>query len=68
MLCRHCGDDLPDDAPATVTSCRAYCAWFARRRGDTLTTLEADSLTLWPMYCALDVALRDGLPELPDLD
>jgi hypothetical protein len=24
MLCRHCGDELPDDAPPEVTSCTNY--------------------------------------------
>jgi hypothetical protein len=47
MLCHHCGDPLPDDAPPEVTNCRAYAYWLARQRGDRLRTDEADALTLW---------------------
>jgi len=68
MRCRHCGDALPDDAPPSVTSCRSYANWKASQRGDMLHADEADALTLLGVFCALDVALRDGLPQLPDLD
>jgi hypothetical protein len=67
MICRHCGDTLPDDAPATATSCKAYCDWLARLRGDMLSASEGGILTLYPFVCALDVAIRDGLEELPDV-
>jgi hypothetical protein len=65
--CRHCHDDLPADCPATLTSCRQYADWRARRRGDLLGAAEADDLTLYAGLCALYVSLRDGLRELPDL-
>jgi hypothetical protein len=68
MLCRHCGDELPVDCPASVTSCRAYADWRARERGDMLPADEADSLMLFAGLCSLGVALRDGLDVLPDLD
>ena len=65
--CRHCHDELPDGCPADVTSCRAYADWRARQQGDLLTAAEADDLTLCAGLCALSVALRDGLAEVPDL-
>jgi hypothetical protein len=65
--CRHCHDGLPADCPADVTSCRAYADWRARRRGDLLDGREASDLTLFAGLCALAVALRDGLAEVPDL-
>lgn len=37
ILCRHCGEDLPDDCPEGVTSCRGYCDWKARRAGEHST-------------------------------
>jgi hypothetical protein len=67
MICRHCGDTLPDDVPSTVASCHTYCSWRARERGDMLPADEADDLTLFTGLCALSVAIRDGLPELPDV-
>jgi hypothetical protein len=66
--CRHCGDDLPEDCPATVTSCKSYADWRARQRGDMLPADEADALALYAGLCAFDVALRDGLEMLPELD
>jgi hypothetical protein len=65
--CRHCHDGLPADCPADVTSCRAYSDWRARRQGDLLAAAEADDLTLYAGLCALAVATRDGLADLPDL-
>jgi hypothetical protein len=62
--CRYCRDDLPD-APAAVTSCWEWARYQARERGDMLTADEADSLTILPVLCGLDVAIRDGLEELP---
>jgi hypothetical protein len=46
MNCRHCGDVLPEDAPDSVDSCKSYCDWLARRRGDMLTANEIDVLPL----------------------
>ncbi len=66
--CRHCGDDLPDDAPPSVSSCRSYADWRARQAGDMLTEDEAVDLTLFAGLCELDVATRDGLEMLPELD
>jgi hypothetical protein len=65
--CRHCGDDLPGDAPPGLTSCRQYADWRARTAGDTLAEDVAHRLMLLAHYCALSVALRDGLAELPDV-
>jgi hypothetical protein len=65
--CRHCGDDLPEDSPASVTSCRGYADWRARQMGDMLPAEEADMLGLFAGLCALDVATRDGLEMLPEL-
>ncbi len=67
-VCRHCGDTLPDDSPPDLTSCRAYADWQAKRRGDMLSEDEAGALTLLAFYCALDVAIRDGLKEVPELE
>ncbi len=66
--CRHCNDPLPDDAPPEATSCKQYARWRARQRGDMLPEDECDDLTLLGGLCALLVALREGLPRLPDLD
>jgi hypothetical protein len=66
--CRHCGDDLPGDAPPGVTSCKGYADWRDREAGDMLPADEADALTLLAFYCAFTVSIRDGLAELPDLD
>ena len=51
-----------------LDTCRKRCAWHARKRGDMLTELEAKSLELSAFLCALDVALRDGLELVSDLD
>jgi hypothetical protein len=67
MLCRHCGDELNDDCPDGVTSCRGYADWKARRMGDMLTEGDAGTLILLAFYCAWDVALRDGLDLIPQL-
>jgi hypothetical protein len=67
MRCRHCGDELPRDCPPGVTSCRGYADWRARQKGDLLPTEEADALLLLAGLCEPDVAVRDGLPELPRL-
>jgi hypothetical protein len=66
--CHHCGDELPEDCPATLTSCKAYCDWRARQRGDMLPADEADMLGLYAGLCRLDVGLRDGLERLPELE
>ena len=66
--CRLCEDELPDDCPADVTSCQSYCNWWAQQRGDTLTTEEADKMALLALLCEMDVACRDGLETLPELD
>jgi hypothetical protein len=68
MHCRHCGDELPDDGPPDVTSCRGYANWRARQAGDMLPVDEADVLTLWAGLCAMYMATRDGLELLPELD
>jgi hypothetical protein len=65
--CRHCHDDLPADCPQGLTSCRAYADWRARQCGDMLGEQEANDLTLYAGLCALAVAVRDGLAEVPDL-
>jgi hypothetical protein len=67
MYCRHCGEELPADCPAGVTSCRGYLDGRARRKRDLLPAEEADALTLLAGRCALDVALRDGLDQVPRL-
>jgi hypothetical protein len=66
--CRHCGDELPEDCPATLTSCKAYCDWKARQRGDMQPADEADALALYAGLCRFYVALRDDLEMLPELD
>jgi hypothetical protein len=66
--CRHCEDELPEDCPAGVTSCASYCNWKAGQRGDMLPENEARALELWKGLCALDVAIRNGLELLPELD
>jgi hypothetical protein len=68
MLCRYCGDELPDDAPPEVTSCTSYANWRARQAGDMLPADEAAMLTVFKGLCAFDVATRDGLEMLPELD
>lgn len=67
MLCRYCGDVL-DDAPPGVDTCRKWCAWQARERGDMLTEVEAIRLQMFAFLCALDVAITQGLELLPELD
>jgi hypothetical protein len=64
---RNSDDELPDDCPAGITSCRGYCDWRARQAGDMLPAALAVDLTLFAGYCALQVAIRRGLPELPDV-
>jgi hypothetical protein len=44
-VCRHCGDELPEDCPPHLTSCRAYWDWRARQAGDMLTEEESAALT-----------------------
>jgi hypothetical protein len=66
--CRHCGDELPADCPATVQSCRGYADWRSRQRGDLLPAGESDALSLYAGLCSLGVALRDGLDVMPELD
>jgi len=66
--CRQCEDELPEDCPADVTSCRSYCRWKARLVGDMLTEEQARDLELFAGLCELDVACRDGLELLPELD
>ena len=68
MNCRHCGDVLPEDAPDSVDSCKSYCDWLARRRGDMLTANEIDVLILYAGLCALDVSIQRGLEVSPELD
>jgi hypothetical protein len=68
MLCRHCGDLLPADAPPSVTSCTSYANWRARQAGDMLQADEAAMRTVFKGLCALDVARRDGLEMLAELD
>ena len=68
MNCRHCGDVLPEDGPDSVNSCKSYCDWLARRRGDMLTANEIDVLILYAGLCALDVSIQRGLEVSPELD
>jgi hypothetical protein len=65
--CRHCGYELPADAPPGVTSCTGYADWLARQLGDRLPENQAHVLTLDATLCALTVALREGRDELPDV-
>jgi hypothetical protein len=67
-VCRHCTDALPEDCPAHVTSCIGYAHWLARQRGDMLDEEEAKTLTLLGLFCSFDVALRDGLELVPELE
>jgi hypothetical protein len=66
--CRHCGDTILEDCPAHVTSCRGYADWWAKQRGDMLSEDEAKTLTLLGFFCSLNVALRDGLELIPELE
>jgi hypothetical protein len=68
MSRRHCGDELPDDCPTEITSCRSYANWKAKQKGDTLTEEFAVMLIMFECFFALDAASRDGLENLPDLD
>jgi hypothetical protein len=68
MNCCCCSDPLPSVAPAGVTSCHSYADALARQRGEILPAAEAHVLTLLAWLCELDVAFRDGLEVLPDLD
>jgi hypothetical protein len=52
MLCRHCGDPLPADAPPSVTSCTSYANWRARQAGDMLQADEAAMRTVFKGLCA----------------
>jgi hypothetical protein len=49
--CRHCGDELPEDCPPHLTSCRAYADWRARQAGDLLDEEEAGCLMLLRFNC-----------------
>ena len=64
--CRHCDDELPDDCPADVTSCRSYANWKARKLGGMLTEEGARDLTLLWGLCAMYVATDKGLELLPE--
>ena len=66
--CRHWNDELPEDCPPTVTSCRSYANWRARQAGDMLPEDAAIDLQLIWGLCALDVGIRDGLEMPPELD
>jgi hypothetical protein len=66
--CRHCGDELPEDSPTHLTSCRAYADWRARLRGDLLTEAEANDLLLLRAYCALQVVYYGRLEKVPELE
>lgn len=66
--CRHCEDDLPDDCPDHITSCRSYSNWKAKQLGDMLPEDDAVVLELFAGLCEFDVATRDGLEFLPHLD
>jgi hypothetical protein len=65
-LCRHCGDTLPADAPADVTSCRGYSDWLGRQCRDTLTENHASGLTMMVHFCDLSAASRDALEFLSE--
>jgi hypothetical protein len=67
-LCHHCGDTLPDDAPADVTSCRSYSEWLARQGRDTLTENHPSGMTLLVHFCDLSAVLRDVLEFLSALE
>jgi hypothetical protein len=64
-VCRHCGDELPDDSPPGLTSYRAYCDWRARQAGDMLGKEESKPMTLLAFICAWQVAIRDGVEVVP---
>jgi hypothetical protein len=66
-LGHHCGDDLPNDCPAEVTSCTGYAHSRVRQLGDMLTAGECDDLTLLRGLRAFDVAIRGALELAPDL-
>lgn len=42
--CDRCHDDLPDDAPPDVRTCRQYADRRARTAGDMLPADQADAL------------------------
>jgi hypothetical protein len=65
--CRHCGDDLPRDAPPGLASCKQYADWRARQAGDRLGEGVVDDLALLAHYCALAVALSNGMDELTEV-
>jgi hypothetical protein len=65
--CRHCGDDLPADAPPGVDTCKGYARWRARQAGDMLPWEVADALVLYAHFCAMSVAIREGRELLPDV-
>jgi hypothetical protein len=59
---------LPDEGPPHLASCHAYADWRARLRGDLLTGAEANELLL-PRACrAVQVAFRDRLAKVPELE
>src|SRR5262245_43135267 len=60
MPCRHCEDELLDDCPPDVTSCRSYANRRARQAGDMLTEDESHDLTVLWVLCSISVAIRDG--------
>ena len=64
---RHSGDILKD-APPTVDTCRKWCAWQARQRGDILTEVEAIRVQMVAFFCAWEVAIERGLELIPDID
>jgi hypothetical protein len=66
-LCRHCGDPLPDDAPAHVTSCRGWYDCRAGLAGDLLDDATAQQLRLYRHFCEWSAALRDGMELIPEL-
>jgi hypothetical protein len=65
--CGQCSDAL-DDAPPGVDTCCKGCAWQARRCGDILTATEVKRLQMFAFLCAFEVAARDGLEVVPELD
>jgi hypothetical protein len=60
MPCQHCQDDLPDDTPPAVQTCRQYADWYARTEGDMLTQERAGALMLFREMCGLAEALEEG--------
>jgi len=50
-----------------VTSCKGYAHWRARQAGDMLPEDVAKRLELLSLFCAMEVAIRDGLELLLEL-